>query len=144
MRGKPFTCLRNKPADDLPPFAATIESILEPVIDPLFRLRGKIGGIEEDKVEHAPYPAEEISPDNSETFSFGTFRCMGIDISNNNAPGLFETGCYGPRTRTDFEDPVPRPDFLLSGPEQEIRVRFRLVNLRGIEGHYRKNWPGRG
>lgn len=123
------------------PVLPAIKGILEPVIDPLCRLRREVGGIEKNQVKRNPKSRDEIGPYCLNTSLAGTENCVRIDIGCNNHRYLRKLVRDEAGSDPDLQYTVTRFHLLPGCFEQEIRISVGLVYLGLIEGHCMKNAP---
>lgn len=128
-----------EPFDNIPPGFPAVKGILKPVIEPFFGQGRQVRGIEEDQIKRSPYPAKEIRPDHLNTFLPGSVKSVWIDIRCHNPVTPGKPGRNGARARTYLQHPVTGLYFALCDLQQQEGVRFRLVDLGGVEGHYRNH-----
>ena len=118
-----------------PAGVTAIQGVLQPVIDPLFRLRRKIGRVEEDQIECASYPGKEVASHHVYTRTSGAECRVRVDVCCHDIGYQCKLTGDESGTSTDFQNPITRLHLIFCGIEQEVCIGFGLVNLRQIMGH---------
>ena len=117
------------------PGCSAVKGILEPVIHTFVRLRGEVGGIEDNEVKRPPDRIRQIAAHYIDYCLMGTKRCMRVDIGST-VLATFE------RPAAIMPEPVPtsstRSPGLTSARaalRSRYRIGFRLVHLGGVVVH---------